>query len=41
MIVLFNDGIRLQFSVDLKRVEQAGIKLSSKMLQVASEVRED
>jgi len=41
MIVLFNDGTRLQFSVDLKRVEQAGIKISSKMLQVASEVRED
>jgi len=41
MIALFNDGKRLQFSVDLKRVEQAGIKLSSKMLQVASEVREE
>jgi len=41
MIVLKNNGSRLQFGVDLRRVEKSGIKISSKMLQVANEVRED
>jgi hypothetical protein len=39
MIALVNDGVRLQFEVDLERVEHTGIKLSSKMLQIAREVR--
>jgi hypothetical protein len=39
MIVLINDGVRLQFEVNLERVEHTGIKLSSKMLQIAREVR--
>ena len=39
MIGLVNDGNHLQFEVNLKRVEQVGIKLSSKMLQIARAVR--
>lgn len=39
MIALVNDGVRLRFEVDLGRVEHTGIKLSSKMLQIAREVR--
>jgi YfiR/HmsC-like len=39
MIALINDGGRLQFEVNLERVEHTGIKLSSKMLQIARDVR--
>lgn len=39
MIALVNDGGRLQFEVNLERVEHTGIKLSSKMLQIARDVR--
>jgi hypothetical protein len=39
MIALIYDGMRLQFEVNLERVEHTGIKLSSKMLQIAREVR--
>ena len=39
MIGLVNDGNHLQFEVNLKRVEQVGIKLSSQMLQIARAVR--
>jgi YfiR/HmsC-like len=39
MIVLVSDGNHLQFEVDLWRAERVGIKMSSKMLQIAREVR--
>jgi YfiR/HmsC-like len=39
MIALVNDGEGLQFEVNLERVERVGIKLSSKMLQIARQVR--
>jgi YfiR/HmsC-like len=39
MIALVNDDGHLQFEVNLALVEQAGIKLSSKMLQIARDVR--
>jgi YfiR/HmsC-like len=39
MIELVSEGEHLQFEVNLTPVEQAGIKLSSKMLQIAREVQ--
>ncbi len=39
MIELVSDGNHLQFEVNLAPVEHAGIKLSSKMLQIAREVK--
>lgn len=39
MVELVSDGKHLQFEVNLIPVEQAGIKLSSKMLQIAREVQ--
>lgn len=39
MIELVSDGTHLQFEVNLEPVTQAGIKLSSKMLQIAREVK--
>lgn len=39
MIELISDGTHLQFEVNLEPVTQVGIKLSSKMLQIAREVK--
>lgn len=39
MIELVSDGNHLQFEVNLDAVEQVGIKMSSKMLQIAQKVR--
>ena len=39
MIELVNEGNHLHFDVNLTPVEQAGIKISSKMLQIAHEVQ--
>lgn len=39
MIGLVSDGAHLQFEVNLEPVERAGIKLSSKMLQIALVVK--
>ena len=39
MIELVSDGNHLQFEVNLAPVEHVGIKLSSKMLQIAKEVK--
>jgi hypothetical protein len=39
MIVLIDDGKRLQFEVNLDQVKRAGLKLSSQLLQIARTVR--
>jgi YfiR/HmsC-like len=41
MIILIDDGSRLQFEVNIKRVGGVGISLSSKMLQIARQVIKD
>lgn len=39
MIVLIDDGSRLQFEVDLGRVKSSGIKLSAQLLKIAHNIR--
>lgn len=39
MIALASDGNRLQFEVNLERIENLGIKMSSQILQIARAVR--
>jgi len=39
MIVLIDDGSRLQFEVNLERVKHAGLKLNAQLLKIAREVR--
>ena len=39
MIALVSEGDHLQFEVNLQLVDKVGIKLSSKMLQIARSVR--
>jgi hypothetical protein len=39
MIVLIDDGNRLQFEVNLERVRPTGLKLSAQLLKIARDVR--
>jgi YfiR/HmsC-like len=39
MIVLIDDGSRLQFEVNLERVKPTGLKLSAQLLRIARNVR--
>ncbi len=39
MIVLIDDGGRLQFEVNLERVKPTGLKLSAQLLKIAKDVR--
>jgi hypothetical protein len=39
MIVLIDDGSRLQFEVNLDRVKSSGLKLSAQLLKIAHNVR--
>jgi hypothetical protein len=39
MIILIDDGKRLQFEVNLERVKRVGFKLSAQLLKIAREVR--